>query len=81
MRMGGFLDRWVKAINSDDGCTLNGRGFKESITFEISNVRYTLVVVDEIDDITDGGPVRSALTLSAPSDVWLSFRSKASGSL
>ena len=48
-----FLDRWVKAINSDDGCALNGRGFNASITFEIGHVRNTLAVTDgKIDDIT-----------------------------
>ncbi|OUU74097.1 MAG: hypothetical protein CBC29_08105 [Methylococcaceae bacterium TMED69] len=74
MKMGeDFLDRWVKAINSDDGCALNGRGFSEPITFEIGSVRNTLTIVNgKIDNITvDSGPlVRSVLTLSASEDVW-----------
>ena len=74
MRIGdNFLDKWVEAINNDNGCKLNGRGFNEAITFEIGNVRNTLTVRNgKIDNIiVDGGPlVRSVLTLSAPEDVW-----------
>ena len=45
MRIGdNFLDKWVEAINNDNGCKLNGRGFNEAITFEIGNVRNTLTV-------------------------------------
>ena len=53
MRIGdNFLDKWVEAINNDNGCKLNGRGFNEAITFEIGNVRNTLTVRNgKIDNI------------------------------
>ncbi len=69
-----FIDDWINSINNDEGCQLNGRGFNESVTFEIGDKRNTLKIVEgKVSDIiVDGGPlVSSSLTLSAPEEVWV----------
>ena len=69
-----FLEKWIEAINNDKGCQLNGRGFNESITFQMGESRRTLKIIDgKISEIiVDGGPLtKSSLTISAPEDVWV----------
>ena len=69
-----FLEKWIEAINNDKGCQLNGRGFNESITFQMGERRRTLKIIDgKISEIiVDGGPLtKSSLTISAPEDGWV----------